>query len=247
MSKQFCVFLLILFLALPSHAQSKLPEFIPTSYANLTKLNAGLNVFDWNDPQIIDSYLRITECDLYKRYAQDEFEWNKLRTSMRDYLLKYKTPLPAHMEFVRPIKLSEYNFNLNGFAFATSDKILTTTRLIVSGNADKNISPCASDRMSVVSIHFPLNMVLSFEKPFELSFIPVPQEIAEQYVRFLDQNKSSQRDGRQAFLRIRFLAERWQPLLKDGSDEFIHMYGSLVSLDVFADKDLTLPLFSKKL
>lgn len=247
MIKIFFIFLLLFLFSIPVHAQNKPIEFITTSYANLTKLYAGLNAFDWQNPQIIDSYLRITECDLFKKYARNEFEWNKLRTAMGGHLTQYKSQLPSYMEFVLPISLQAYDFNLNGFNFSPENKIQSTTRLIVSTNSKSNISSCAAGSIYVVSAHFPLNMVLSFEKPFELSFITVPQEVAEKYLIFIGRNKNSQQIERSAFLRIRFRAERWQPLLKDGSETLAHMYGALVSVDVFADKELTLPLFSKKL
>ncbi len=205
-----------------------------------------MNTYNWDDPAVIDSYLRVVECPLFKDFAKDEFEWQKVRVATKQHLLQNKSSFSNHFEFVRSLHLEAYDFNLGGFKVRNEDILLPTTRMLVSANSAGSVSDCALDNLGVITLHFPLNMVLSFERPLELSFVPVSQEIAEKYLKMLQENKRSRQKERLAYLRLRFKAQQAQPILKDGSDSFAHVYGDLLAVDVFADKELTLPLYSKK-
>jgi len=84
-------------------------EYILGTYLELTKLYWTLNKFDINDNQAIENFLIITECDLYKRYHDNEFEWTQIIEDTRKYIANNLPMWPTTYEIIIPLYLDRYD------------------------------------------------------------------------------------------------------------------------------------------
>ncbi len=68
---------------------------------NLSKLYWRLGVFNPDDKKIIDNYLIINECDVYRNFYRDDFEWANVRDATRDMLMEKKRRLYQSVQDTR--------------------------------------------------------------------------------------------------------------------------------------------------
>lgn len=70
--------------------------------AKLSRLYWALGKFD-NEPdpkQYIDNYLRINECEVYKNFSHNEFDWLNIKDATYDFLRKNKQNFPKHFALI---------------------------------------------------------------------------------------------------------------------------------------------------
>ena len=102
-----------------------LETYSPFTFSNNTRLYWLLHVYNTDNDDLIDNYLKATECDLFTRFFLNEFEWRKVRQATRTYLDKYKHTFPRRFEYIQPLSLDRYNFDLKGFPLSEVIGILS--------------------------------------------------------------------------------------------------------------------------
>lgn len=217
--------------------------FARVNLQSLTKLAWALNAYDPADMDAVDRYLKINECHLYHKFFFNDFEWNKVRNATSAYLKEYRQNVPRFYEFVQPVKLQRYDFKLQGFVLEDVNNYISLNNIqLAYGTTDYN--EC-NDSFKATD-KFPIAGVLKIKSPFSLPFMRVPEEVAQQYTNLLAKNNVDiERNGRPAYLRFRMGVSNYTGIAIVDREPFYFFKGRLTSVELFADKDLTLPMYAQ--
>ena len=90
-------------------------SYVTMTYPNLFRLAWAFDVYKSDDNAALDTYLKISECNLYKKYYKNEFEWEKIRLATKAYLDKYGKKRDIYFEYVQPLELGRYDEEIQGF------------------------------------------------------------------------------------------------------------------------------------
>ncbi len=219
--------------------------FARINLQSLTKLAWALGAYDPSDMEAVDHYLMVNECHLYHKFFHNDFEWDKVRRATASYLKKYRQNVPRFYEFVQPVKLQRYDFKLQGFALEDVGNYISVNDFqLAYGTSDTN--ECGDKFKGVDTPKYPIAGVLKIKSPFSLPFMRVPEEVAQQYISLLSKNNVDvQRAGRPAYLRFRFGVSNYSGTTIYSREPFFFFKGRLISVELFADKDLTLPMYAQ--
>ena len=129
--------LIIAVLFLGSISQSALAEddyiYEELTMDKLSQLYWAMSaeMLDIDDDSDIDHFLRINECDIYRDYSHNEFEWKGVREAGRDFIRKNIDEFPVRFVIMQPILLSDYEFEKEGFNVQEDYKIDNVKRFVV--------------------------------------------------------------------------------------------------------------------
>lgn len=200
--------------------------------------------FTTKNTDAVDTYLRVMECKLYKKYKNDEFEWKKIRTATSSYLQAYTGDAPKKYEFIQPLNLAQYDFNLGGFPIVDKKSYAGIYNLEFA-RFDTPENECGAIRLSD---DYPRAAIIRLNSPLSLEFIRVPEEVAKEYVNYLEANFKGGAANRNAYIRYRIEIEGFLKLnrSKGISAGYFMFTGDLKRIDVYADKDMMLPLYTQE-
>ncbi len=243
------VFVLFVFSFFMASVQSRAefeaqPLYVPTKLSDLAKGYWAFGKLDTKNDALIDQYLMITECSLYAQFYKDDFEWSKIREATRKYVEDNKANFPRRFEFVQPIALDRYDFNLGGFALLKQYQIVGLSKLVISGNSQDEYPCIKSDKYNPQQ--FPMNAILNMERPLSYTFVKADKALAEEYLKYITDNKIRTEYGRPAYIRYRFKVE--QSIGTSILDQSVlsNFYGSLESIAIFGDKEMLIKLDEQK-
>ena len=245
-SKFLILCLLIAIRFAPAHSQTSDPSplYSSTDLKQLAKAYLSFGRLDVEKDNIVDQYLMISECGLYKEFFSNDIEWNKIRTATRDYLKTYASSFPKRFEFTQPIYLDRYDFKSGSFRLAANSIQSSVTRMIISGNSI-GAYPCLSIGNFVES-DFPVNAVVTLSRPFNYSSVQTDQLTAEEYLKYLETNKADLTQGRPAYIRYRLKISQYSGAVTVSNNYYGNFFGELESISVFGDKDLLIKLEDRK-
>lgn len=151
---------------------------LPT-VAKLSQLYWALGKFEIDDDDAVDNFMRINECDIYKDYHHNEFEWDKIRDSGRKFLVENEKHFPTRFEFLQPLRLSDYDMKTKSFNIW--DKyVIDGVRSFEVLSKDMEDSICGSGGREIAD--YPRGLSVELSRPFSLSSIAVPQDLAQKYI-----------------------------------------------------------------
>lgn len=212
------------------------------TYDNLYRLAWSYGAYGPDDIDALNIYLMVTECNLYKKFFANEFEWEKIRIATRDYLKNNKTKVPRYYEYVQPIFLGRYDYSLQGFPIIDAE----------SFKGQKNFQFASfrggSTLCGVFSFDFaryPSTGVLTVDSPMNFSFVRVPLKLAQKYVEWRAKQGLGDADNRQAYIRYRIRVDDYNGIRTFEGFNAFNFSGRLLRIDVFADQDLLLPLYNQ--
>ncbi len=213
------------------------PLYAQTTLDNLVKSYFLLTDLDINDNNIIDQYMMVTECELFKQFYTNDFEWNKVRGATRDFIKLNKAHFPKRFEFIQPLYLDRYDFKVGGFFLMPQSKLLSVTRLQISGNR-LNEYPCVKQSSKYNEYKMPVNAVLNMERPLNYNFVRAAPELADEYLAYLKKYKIDTSEGRPAYIRYRVKVEQDLGTVEVKGKIYANFYGSIESVSVFGDREL---------
>lgn len=152
---------------------------IPTLKA-LSHLFWAVNLYSLDDDDAVDEFMRHNECDIYKNFSSDEFEWAEVRDATRDFIRENKNQFPTRFEFMIPIKLKDYSKNRKAFSIQDDYQISSIRRFEVYAT-DFREQPCSRD-VNIMD-GYPRSLVLEFSRPFTVTHVPMSEEVASEYVK----------------------------------------------------------------
>jgi len=218
--------------------------YVQTTYENLYKLAWSYDAFSSADEEDLNTYLMITECNLYNKFFQNEFEWEKIKIATRKFIADNKDKVPRYYEYVQPIFLGRYDYALQGFPIIVDAQEFKGQKNLQFAKFQAGETSCG--RMDINSRRFPAEGVVSLLSPLNLAFIRVPLPLAEKYIEWRSKQQDIEEGKRQAYIRYRIRIDGYDGIKSYslGLDAF-NFNGKLMRLDVFADKELLLPLYSQ--
>lgn len=215
-------------------------EYVTPNMQNLSRVYWRLGIFNQNDKKAIDNYLIINECDIYRNFYTDDFEWQNVRESTKD-MLKEKSPLFADkFKVLVPIDLGRYDMERGGFEIVSNTSFENSRRIQVTGGLSNPVGCDQKDDLP----GYPSQVILILNKPFTFNFIKVDEHVAQAFLlrKKYDRtpiprelrNKGFQR---LAFARMRVTFVRFQGIVEEyGGKRQAVLYGKLDGIDVFEDQ-----------
>jgi hypothetical protein len=216
--------------------------YAQVTYEGLYKLAWSYGAFDIQNIEHLNTYLKVTECNLYLKFYQNEFEWEKIKAATRKFLTEHKLEVPRYYEYVQPLILGRYDYSLQGFPVKNSDNYKGQRNLQFARFMSGQTS-CGP--MSINEYEYPATAILSIDSPFTITFVRVSPDLAQQYVEWRIKNGLSIGDERQAFIRYRIRIDEYLGMKDHESREAFNFKGKLQRIDVFADEELLLPLYNQ--
>lgn len=202
----------------------------------------------------VDNFMMINECDLYRDYYQNEFEWISIRDAARQFLLENRKDFPIHFEFVQPLRFAEYDLETHEFDIWKPYKIKGVRRFEVLA---EDLYKDVCDKKSKQTITgYPKGLLTELNRPFTLDTISVEPETARDYIESkLERNKNSNAavgskddlyESRSAYLVMRFRVFSYK------EDERVRNFGDMAkvlavleSYQIYGDRDHQMLLFAE--
>lgn len=218
--------------------------YMQMTYSNLYKLVWAHDAFTVENVEALNAFLSITECNLYKKFFHNEFEWEKIRIATKEYLKNTQTKTPRYYEYVQPIFMGRYDYALQGFPIVNADNFKGQKNFQFASYRNGE-TECGN--MDFDYTKYPGTGVLSVASPLNLSFIRVPIKLAQKYIEWRSKQDFEEEDNkRQAYIRYRIRIDAYEGIkqFKAASDSY-SFRGKLMRIDVFADQEMLLPLYNQ--
>jgi len=227
------------------------------SRQKFSRLYWSLGMLDLKDNESIDNFLQINECDIYKDYFFNEFEWKNVRESGRIFLGENKNKFPIRFEIIQPLFLGEYDLQSKNFEILEDYQIKETTRLEIFPNdyADVVCQDDGSGKVQQIK-NYPIGVVAEFNRPLNLVSIPVSPDLAKYYIeekmkffknlRSAQQNQENLYNTRDAyiFMHIKFFAYKDTYVNRDNYT-MAEIMAVLEGFEVYADREKKLLLWTQ--
>ena len=146
----------------------------------LSYLFWAVGLYNLEDDEAVDEFMRINECDIYKNFYSDEIEWQAIREATRSFLGENKADFPTRFEFVMPLKLGDYDEKRKAFEIQDEYKIRSLRRFELYAT-DYKKPPCIKDHD--IRKGYPRSIILEFSRPFMLTHVPLEQQDALSYIK----------------------------------------------------------------
>lgn len=256
-SKHFTLTLFLVFCALnasPALAQSETQqqpedeiEYIYESptLQKLSQMYWRLNKFKIEDDWAVDNFMRINECQIYKDYYHNEFEWRDVRRVGVKFIQDNINEFPLRFEFTQPLSLAEYNFNRKGFS-VIAEHAIENTRIFEVSSSDLYKDVCGTDG---IIEGYPTVLRVELSRPLNFDFVPMEESRAESLVlkkskafKRLDQNFQT-KDRLYAFrdaimvMKVKLFAYKGQDIKTQHSYMIGNVLGVLEGIEIYSDRD----------
>lgn len=208
----------------------------------------ALSKMDLNKNQDVDFFLMINECDIYKDYFHNEFEWQTIRQSSKDFLSQNRATFPLRYEIMQPLKLGEYNTKTEKFDILSDFQIKNARRFeIMATNYTEDICNYG-DRPGAEIPGYPRGLLIELTRPIMMTALPVDPVTARAFIEnevkaFKNlqaqyQNMTNLYLARDAYLvmKVKFFAYRDQIQSRDSGYQLAEVLGILEGIEVYADR-----------
>lgn len=217
--------------------------YVAPTYQRLSKLYWALAIFDLGNDAAIDRYLMVNECELYSKYYNSDFELIDLRAATRQSIMQNMASFDKQFEIVIPLGLDRYDIGSEKFKLDPDSAYLGVKRLEVNPN---NESTEVCHRASNIP-GYPKNFVLSLSRPFLLTEIPMPPEVAQAYIeesqRLSEMRQNNYRFhiskfGRVAFLRLKVSIVQFRDYYQmPNRAPLADLFGTIDGYEIYADRE----------
>lgn len=249
-------FLVLLTLFTFSHTAFAQEEDLKTDFEHfydeltlekLSKLYWKLGKLNINDDEHIDNFLRINECDIYKDYYFNEFEWAAVRERARAFLKDSSDTFPVRYKYVQPLRLTDYNEATGMFGVAEDYQIKGYRKFEVL-STDFRDPVCDVGNQANVD-HYPRILLVELTQPLSLREIPVSSKRAKEYVQekldyfnaVVREDKKTKRnlyEYRDAYIvmKIKVFSYKGEEIIMNGWVRG-ELYAMLEGYEIYADQD----------
>lgn len=210
----------------------------------LSRLYWGLGSLDFDNDVHIDNYLLINECEIYKEFKNNEFEWSNIRKSSREFLKQNHMTFVRRLEFMQPLYLGEYHLDKEYFDIVPAYVKKTSRRLEVLTKAHETQVCGHSGEIE----GYPKGLIVELTRPFGIDKVPVPKDRAREYIdtkleEFNQLEEHQRTDKRMAesrdayiWMQIRVFGFRGYEKLEEGYG-LNAVFAVLEGLEIYSDRD----------
>lgn len=219
-------------------------RFVRGTHENIARMLWKFGVFDYSNTDDIDNYILLSDCKTYAFNYDDEFKWRKIQLATVAYLKQYSPNFSTFIEVVQPLELDRYNFDLQGFPLKDPQEMANVTSIQIADERQQGGLDCRIDRKN--SPRYTQSAVLELLVPLNVYFIPATHELAKAYLDFVAKQTAKNAD-KFAYVRYRLRVDGFSRFKNVTSIGEVAVFkGKLLQMDIFADSDFFLPLFSQK-
>ncbi len=149
----------------------------------LSQLYWTLGKLDLNEDPNVDFFLMINECDIYKDYFHNEFEWKTVRDATRKFISDNRNKFSLRFEVMQQLNLGEYHLETERFDIVPEAQIKNTRRFEVFAN-DYDVPICNYDIGGNVRPipGYPRGLLVELTRPIMLTSLPVDKLTAHNYI-----------------------------------------------------------------
>jgi hypothetical protein len=201
MAKKSYLILLALLLCLPVHAEDN----VKPDWTNLTRTLVRFGALSFNDDKVLDEYAAISECDLYTYFHADDFQWNKVRTLIRQSVKQNVATYPTSYSYETKLQLDRYDFQNKLFRFTKKSTLRGVNTFLLY-----NAVPIQCKGVMITIIPRAFRVVL--DTPFTVEGLPLSQKDAEGLLQLMTDSRN---DDRIVFTRVNFTVVYIDPLHQD--------------------------------
>jgi len=234
-------------------ANPKENKYHIANLANFAKTYWRFSKFDYGDDKAVDNFMKIAECNLYREYYHNEFEWRGIREATRGFLKENKKKFPDRYEFIQPISLGEYDFKEKKFNIAL-EHVLNGVKSFEISAQSQNSETCGSNKPIE---GYPRLMALELSRPVIFNELPVEPDIAQEMIadkmNHYENLKGSQKTrerylaSREVYFdaKVKMFAHKPGPFKNAYRQEVAKMLGILERIEVYEDIARTNLLYQK--
>lgn len=254
-------FLALLLFCAPVQAQDGSGEVLKADfehfYDNITmdkvsKLYWKVGKFDVNDNEHIDNFLLINECDIYKDYYFNEFEWATVRNKARSFLKENAESFPVRFKYSQPLRLSEYDAVSGQFMIHPDYQIKGYRKFeVVTQDFEEDI--CTASPKNNIP-HYPRILLVELTQPLSLKSIPMSSQLAQEYVQqkmdLFDSLPEAHKNKKNLYhYRDAYIVMKLKMFSYKGDETIVNgwrrsaLYGMLEGYEIYADRDHTKLLY----
>jgi hypothetical protein len=226
------------------------------SLKNLANLFWALNFSDVANDAHIDYYLRLTECEIFRKFISSEFEMKEIREATRKFVIDNRNDFSMRFELVQQIYLRDYDLKRRAFKIDPKYQIQSVRRFEMITSDNYSAPVCGKRPVGVGSL--PLGLILEFSRPFTLTYVPAPTDVAAAYLeeadkkfqKLLDKSKNQERafDFRKAYLVMfakAFAFRKVEPSRTIKGASLLQTMAVLEGVEVYGDPGRKQLFFSK--
>lgn len=204
--------------------------------------------------EYIDSYLKLHECEVYKKYFSSETDWNKIREKTRDYIYRDRGLFPTRYSILQPIFFSNYDLKDNKLNILESYQYISLKRLEVHITNENDYLCNDVAKQEIPGI--PRVLIVNFSRPFTIRNIPLSSEKNTNYLNLIEKFKKSypreyddafsknQHKKGFIFFKINIFSQRDYSFLENRM-KALNVLAALEGFDIYADLDQKFLLYSR--
>lgn len=211
----------------------------------LSQMYWRLNKFKMEDDWAVDNFMRINECQIYKDYYHNEFEWRDVRRVGVKFIEDNMNEFPLRFEFIQPLSLAEYDFKRKGFS-VVEEHIIDNTRIFEVSSTDLYKDVCGTE---AIIEGYPRVLRVELSRPLNFDFVPMEEGRAESLV--LKKSKAFKRldeqfqtkDRLYAFrdaimvMKVKLFAYKGPDIKSQHSYMIGNVLGVLEGIEIYSDRD----------
>jgi hypothetical protein len=201
------IFLLALFVS-PHYALANEDEdelralnYIPVDYLSFSRLMWKYRIYDFMDEDMVNEYLKIQNCDLYKQYSNNDFLWQGILNASQRELDYFASTFPDRFEVYAYIPIERYDFERSAFPIADDYRLHNAGAITIGVENITGFNNCVD--VEIFGL-FPNNIKFLPENKFSLTHIPAPPNEAEEILSRISQHRYRNTDDNFRVLPIRF-------------------------------------------
>ena len=246
----FAACLCVLSATMPATAQMDEAgeAYVFPSFAELTQTMVLLGGMDVNDKHVVDEYIRLMYCDLYKKNYQDDFAWHTLKRQITSQILSKKEYYRTLYQVGIVLNFKKYDFGMQAFPLTEESVFDNVGAMNLFSNTDFksycDVGRHANNMRPEFDRFFPRDVSLTLSYPLTLKGLKVSSEEA---AKILERMEKLKINNRQLYARIRMRVHAVDSVEKAPGGlrgqighSKAYLSGEITSVDLFYDEDMTM-------
>lgn len=238
------LFAFFLLFSAPAMAKSYVDDYSPTTFENFSNLMWKYDVHENASDDVFNSYFQLTNCDLFKKYYEDDFRWQTIVESFKRDIGYFSKDFPNKFYINASIPIDRYDFGKS--AFIIEDEYALDNAGSIRVPFYEPIKTICN-KEGINPQYFPRNVKFIADRKFAMNEIPVGMSDAN---ALLERIKAYRYEDAQSdrVVAVRFLITVNSLDNYNGGDRFpqIRYKGSLDEIAFFEDPQMTKLIWKKQ-
>lgn len=206
--------------------------YYDVNFENLSKSYWFMSMHDVNDNDAVDEFARIHYCDAYENYFRDDFQWQRIRHSVREEIQQERGSYPFRYYSVSPLYLDRYDFDSKQFTL-TPQSALNNVNTI-DGLGPRAWKPYCGRNNSTK--YYPNRVYIKFEDPINFTSFPMTERNANDLIMRMNEAGNQER---LMFLEMRFRISGYTPVVERATVNILTLRARLEEIRIYEDAKRT--------